>query len=206
MNEIFDPDRVSSFYDLGPDARKHTIAENRATNYSVVRIPLIEHLYEKLYHQRLHYADEQEWPHKIVTLSELQDVQTTADGRLALTFSNPRLLSKTQVNGVDLVIVGTGYTRNAHEKILQPTRHLLTSSVSDVERNYRLKMATDRVSPNCGIWLQGCCEASHGLSDSLLSILAVRGGELVKSIFGGQPSPNGHANSTPHRVQLPEIH
>ena len=35
-----------------------------------------------------------------------------------------------------------------------------------------------------GIWLQGCNEATHGLSDSLLSILATRAGELVRSIFG----------------------
>jgi L-ornithine N5-oxygenase len=33
--------------------------------------------------------------------------------------------------------------------------------------------------------LQGCNEKTHGLSDSLLSILAVRGGEMVESIFGG---------------------
>ena len=201
---------MSSFYDLNPEARNYTIAENRATNYSVVRTPLLEHLYEKLYQQRLHCPDEQAWPHKIATLSELQDVQTKADGRLSLTFSNPRSLAKTQVDGVDLVIVGTGYTRNAHEQILQKAKHLLSSTFGDVERNYRLKMMDGRVSPSCGIWLQGCCEASHGLSDSLLSILAVRGGELVKSIFGKGPLPNGNkkgisSNGIPAREPLNAI-
>jgi L-ornithine N5-oxygenase len=32
--------------------------------------------------------------------------------------------------------------------------------------------------------LQGCNESTHGLSDTLLSILATRGGEMVNSIFG----------------------
>ena len=180
---------VSPFYDSTPDVRKLSIEENRATNYSVVRLELLERLYEKLYNQRLHYSDEQSWPHRIIPFSELQHVGSVKEGRLMLTFSDPRSLSKTRMHDVDLVVVGTGYTRNAHEGILQEAKHLVKSTVNDVEKNYRLEMADDRVSQGCGIWLQGCCEASHGLSDSLLSILAVRGAELVKSIFGASACP-----------------
>ncbi|KFZ18580.1 hypothetical protein V501_01136 [Pseudogymnoascus sp. VKM F-4519 (FW-2642)] len=41
----------------------------------------------------------------------------------------------------------------------------------------------DKVADTAGVWLQGCNERTHGLSDTLLSILAVRSGELVRSIF-----------------------
>ncbi|GAA5988469.1 hypothetical protein JCM11641_007160 [Rhodosporidiobolus odoratus] len=33
------------------------------------------------------------------------------------------------------------------------------------------------------VWLQGACEKTHGISDSLLSVLAVRSGEVVQSIL-----------------------
>ena len=95
---------------------------------------------------------------------------------------------------IDLVIVGTGYTRDAHEDLLKPIAHLAACGLSDVERNYRLKMRPGAVDKDCGIWLQGCCEASHGLSDSLLSILAVRAGELVESIFGARFGEGEKAN------------
>jgi L-ornithine N5-oxygenase len=42
------------------------------------------------------------------------------------------------------------------------------------------------VAPGAGIYLQGCNEQTHGLADSLLSILSVRGGEMVDTIFGGE--------------------
>lgn len=51
-------------------------------------------------------------------------------------------------------------------------------------RNYAVQFKKDSVRDNAGIWLQGSNENTHGLSDTLLSILATRGGEVVQSIFG----------------------
>jgi L-ornithine N5-monooxygenase len=51
-------------------------------------------------------------------------------------------------------------------------------------RDYSLKLNHALAAGDIGIWLQGCNEGTHGLADSLLSILATRSGELVQSIFG----------------------
>jgi len=40
-----------------------------------------------------------------------------------------------------------------------------------------------------GISLPVCCQDSHGLSDTLLSVLAIRSQEVVESIFGDQAQP-----------------
>jgi len=53
-----------------------------------------------------------------------------------------------------------------------------------VRRDYSIPFDSSKVNANAGVWLQGCNESSHGLSDTLLSILATRGGELVESILG----------------------
>ncbi|GAA6020687.1 hypothetical protein JCM11491_000514 [Sporobolomyces phaffii] len=55
-----------------------------------------------------------------------------------------------------------------------------------VAENYRLQLPTetrDGVSFKPTVWLQGSCEKSHGISDSLLSVLAVRSGEVVSAIL-----------------------
>ncbi|OBT77523.1 hypothetical protein VF21_05276 [Pseudogymnoascus sp. 05NY08] len=64
---------------------------------------------------------------------------------------------------------------------LEPTR---PPAVFPVGRDYKVQYAEGAVEEGAGIWLQGCNEKTHGLSDTLLSILAHRGGEVVQSIFG----------------------
>jgi L-ornithine N5-oxygenase len=76
--------------------------------------------------------------------------------------------------------------------MLKNVRHLMPGGGEnaeqrwDVGRNYRVETAPGAVAEDAGLWLQGCNEKTHGLSDSLLSILAVRGGEMVDSIFGSE--------------------
>ncbi|GAA6062279.1 hypothetical protein JCM10212_000939 [Sporobolomyces blumeae] len=56
--------------------------------------------------------------------------------------------------------------------------------------NYRLQVPTSVTEADGKvrnfkptIWLQGSCEKSHGISDSLLSVLAVRSGEVVTAML-----------------------
>ncbi len=67
---------------------------------------------------------------------------------------------------------------------------LVRAPVLRISRHYQLLPSmADRqrardVSEN-KIYLQGCVEATHGLSDSLLSVLGIRAGEVVADIFEG---------------------
>lgn len=76
--------------------------------------------------------------------------------------------------------------------MLHGVQHLMPPGATDwnVKREYAVELAPDAVESDAGIWLQGCNENTHGLSDTLLSILAVRGGEMVENIFGYSPSAN----------------
>jgi L-ornithine N5-oxygenase len=136
VNEIFNPERIDDFYRRSWTRRRSDIAADRATNYGVVRLELIEQIYHDMYMQK----------------------------------------------------IATGYTRNAHETLLAKAEHLRPSGADkwEVSRNYSVALDRSKVSPGAGIWLQGCNEGTHGLSDSLLSVLATRGGEMVDSILGDQ--------------------
>lgn len=67
--------------------------------------------------------------------------------------------------------------------------------MSNVDRDYKLRFRDGVCEDGCGIWLQGVCEGTHGLSDSLLSILAVRAGEVVESVFGKEACHVDEVNS-----------
>ncbi|TVY53611.1 L-ornithine N(5)-monooxygenase [Lachnellula cervina] len=191
VNEIFDPDRVDGIYNQEPDVRTAAIALDRGTNYGVVRLQLLEHLYEKLYMQRLHSSDEASWRCKIIPQRTVVSASQGANSSVLLKLGvvGDGEQSADQELEVDYVFAATGYRRNAHEEMLSEARELLPeqSRMADhfpVARDYRVCYDAEKVDGKAGVWLQGCNEATHGLSDTLLSILAIRAGELVKSIFG----------------------
>ncbi|KAI9659864.1 MAG: hypothetical protein M1821_001216 [Bathelium mastoideum] len=195
VNEIFDPERVDTFYHQSSATRSHSIAQDRCTNYGVVRLELLESIYSDLYTQRLKYSEEDQWQHRILNYSLVTGCEDLPDERVAVHIRDDRDHGK--LNGAkvrdsiltaDVVVVATGYRRDAHEDLLKSTRHLLPDQDRSLQvgRDYRVKFPEGTVSNDAGIWLQGCNENSHGLSDTLLSVLATRGGDMVQSLFGSQ--------------------
>jgi L-ornithine N5-monooxygenase len=201
VNEIFDPCRVDDVYAQDPEIRAQQLAKNKDTNYSVVRLNLIEHIYNTLYGYRIQYGDDEEkWPQRVWTRREITDVSDIEeDGRPMVrlhiknntsTFCARKELGSETLDA-DLVVVASGYRRDAHEDLLQGLKDVMPGGELhakrwSVRRNYGVEFEPGKVAKDAGIWLQGCNEQTHGLSDSLLSILAVRGGEMVESLFGAK--------------------
>ena len=80
---------------------------------------------------------------------------------------------------LDVLVLATGYRRDAHWLLLEGIeRHLHKDA--GLERRYRLPTRAG-FQPN--IFLQGCCEDSHGLSDTLLSVVAVRSQEVADALL-----------------------
>lgn len=198
VNEVFDPDRVDNFYTSLPNARADSLKADRSTNYSVVRLELLEEIYRDLYEQKIMQPNESQWQHRILPSREVVKVlsgDAKHSGKLTLIIKDISPLSssaaaKEEVIEVDAVLLATGYDRNAHENLLQGMEHLRPQGNStqwQVRRDYKVAMDENIVGTDAGIWLQGCNESTHGLSDTLLSTLATRGGEMVESIFGRAP-------------------
>ncbi|KAI4120367.1 MAG: hypothetical protein LQ338_007066 [Usnochroma carphineum] len=174
VNEVFDPDKVDEFYDLPAEARKETLNRNKATNYGVVRAELLDRLYESLYRQRLQEPNESKWQYKIVPRREVVGYDKQVDGRLRLKLRNT-VDGHTKLSdvGFDFIIVATGYVRDAHVSMLESTKDLLETGKYDIARDYKVKYRKDAVATDCGIWLQGCCQNSHGVSlQKLLGFIA----------------------------------
>ncbi|VVO37595.1 L-ornithine N(5)-monooxygenase [Pseudomonas fluorescens] len=82
------------------------------------------------------------------------------------------------VRHYDAVVLATGYERQMHRKLLAPLEAWLGDF--EVDRNYRL-LTDSRCK--AGIYMQGFCQASHGLSDTLLSVLPIRADEIATSQY-----------------------
>ncbi|KAI1760636.1 L-lysine 6-monooxygenase (NADPH-requiring)-domain-containing protein [Hypoxylon sp. FL1150] len=217
VNSIFNPSFVDSLYQKSPPHRRALLEGARSTNYGVVRLELIERLYETMYDQRRELgSDERKWPHRILSATDVVGFETeTKSDKILLTVrpldcaSNGNTAEEGETLEVDLIIAATGYKRQSHLSMMEDVAELLPEAsepngtpssnvfktkdpeakikdrVVRVARDYSVQFTPGKVTPGSGIWLQGCCEGTHGLSDTLLSILATRSGEIVNSIFGG---------------------
>lgn len=70
---------------------------------------------------------------------------------------------------VDAVFVATGYYRDLHETLLKDARHLMPGGELEgakwqVQRDYKINFTEKSVGEDAGVWLQGCCETTHGVS------------------------------------------
>lgn len=114
--------------------------------------------------------------------------ENTASGQIELTLKQAGDLRDLHPETliVDAVVLATGYIRDVHNEILKDCQFLNFSSDGTwvTERDYNVKLNRNLVEDDVQVYLQGCNETTHGLSDTLLSILANRGGEIVNSIFG----------------------
>jgi L-ornithine N5-oxygenase len=78
----------------------------------------------------------------------------------------------------DAVVLATGYERQLHRHLLAPLNDYLGDF--EVARDYRIK--TD-ARCQASVYMQGFCESSHGLSDTLLSVLPIRADEIAASLY-----------------------
>ncbi|OAP63709.1 hypothetical protein AYL99_02936 [Fonsecaea erecta] len=197
VNEVFNPEAVDAFFEQPDDIRAENVKKNKATNYSVVRLELLEKLYDDLYIQGIKQPDKRLWQHQILPLREISEFVDNGPNEqlsLILTDLNPSNSNGREKLSVDVVVLATGYRRDAHVDMLKACQGINSSLDGQWQpgRDYGLKLDRASVQDGIGLWLQGCNEATHGLSDTLLSILSTRSGELVDSIFGTHSNLKGH--------------
>ena len=174
-NRVFDPAAVDDFYTAEPLVRQRLLDYHRATNYSVVDLPLIEALYAREYAERV-AGDRRLYFHGASGIVSATESDT---GVRVVVEHHPT--KATETLDCDAVIYATGFAPMSLPDILgdlcDPTVYAVDGP--EVERDYRLRTAREISG---AIYLQGGTEHTHGLSSSLISNIAVRCGEIVESI------------------------
>jgi L-ornithine N5-monooxygenase len=175
-NRVFDPAAVDVYFGAKECTRKMILDYHANTNYSVVDQVLIDELYRRAYqeqvsgHRRL----------RVLNLSRVAEVTTTAHGARAVVESLAD--GRTEALACDAVIYATGYRPVDPDDMLgEMGKYCLRDDQGRlrVSRNYQVATA-DQV--DCAVYVQGPTEHTHGLSSGLLSNVAVRAGEIARSV------------------------
>ena len=172
VNEIFAPDYTDLVYNEPAEQRSKLIGEYHNTNYSVVDLDLIDRIYGILYRQKVSH----QFRHNVLCRRNVEAVVATRDG-IELTLRD-LATGHQQTHRYDAVILATGYERRSHRELLAPLEGYLDDFSAD--RNYRLLASPDL---QASVYLQGFCETTHGLSDTLLSVLPARAAEIGQALY-----------------------
>lgn len=186
VNEIFDPEFTCEVYRSDVDSRKNLLKRFQGTNYAVVDMPEINSIYETLYVQRItgNHAHKHRASHNIESATLNDDNSWSLKMRNGMTGEHLE-------QHYDAIILATGYQYQRHFELLENLKPWMSNQ--PVERKYRLPM-----QDNCdiNIYLQGCNEHSHGLSDTLLSVISIRANEIVSDLISKKESKSHETQQT----------
>ncbi|MCN9243556.1 lysine N(6)-hydroxylase/L-ornithine N(5)-oxygenase family protein [Streptomyces sp. RY43-2] len=175
-NRIFDPAAVDDYYLASPEVRQSLMRYHGNANYSVVDLDLIKEIY------RRQYQDKVAGVHRlrIANVSRVRAATPVANGVDVQVEFLPN--GEVETVNSDVVIFATGYRPADPMPLLGELGDFIElddEGMLRVDRNYRA-VTSEKLA--CGIYLQGATEHTHGISSSLLSMTAVRSGEIAESL------------------------
>ncbi|MCP9977393.1 SidA/IucD/PvdA family monooxygenase [Actinomadura madurae] len=172
-NELYYPSFTGDFHAGAPGFRARTLAEMRGTNYGALDPDLLDALYDELYRLRLTGSNRM----RILPMTEVVRAGTDGTGAL-LTLADRRTGDENDLP-CDLVLLGTGF-RGEMPPLVRRIAEAVSGWPVAVDRYYRMALPP---SATATCHLQGVNEATHGIADSLLSVLGVRAEEIVTDLL-----------------------
>ncbi|MDX3312689.1 SidA/IucD/PvdA family monooxygenase [Streptomyces sp. ME08-AFT2] len=177
-NRVFDPAAVDDFYNAPSAVKESLLRYHGTTNYAAVDGQVLDGLYRRQYEQRVTGEPRL----RVMHTSRIDSVDPRADSVAV----RVRFLPTDEVTDLeaDLLIYATGYTSPDPAEVLGGIAGSLCRDETGellIGRDYRLRTTADF---RCGIYVQGATEATHGIASTLLSMTAVRAGEIAESLAG----------------------
>ncbi|MFE7764900.1 SidA/IucD/PvdA family monooxygenase [Streptomyces sp. NPDC057438] len=172
VNELFFPSFIDEFHGSSPDARKQILDEVHLTNYAGLAAPFLDEMYMKLYEQKLTGSQRS----AVRSMTEVIAAREE-DGEVVLELRDRRT-GRVEILRCDLVLLGTGYDQRMPAMVRSLAGQVGVDHV-EVNRRYRVDLGEARA----GLYLQGFNERTHGISDSLLSVLAQRSHEITTDLL-----------------------
>jgi L-ornithine N5-oxygenase len=172
-NELFYPSFVDEFYAARPEAREQLLREMHRTNYAGLTPEMLDTLYRQMYIERLTGTE------RLQMIPMVDVVNAELDGReVVLTLVDRKSGERTELR-CDVVLLGTGFAKQMPRVVGDMASAVGLDEIT-VNRSYRMNLPPT-FTGTCH--LQGVNEATHGIADSLLSVLAARAEEIVTDLL-----------------------
>ncbi|WP_327594177.1 lysine N(6)-hydroxylase/L-ornithine N(5)-oxygenase family protein [Streptomyces chartreusis] len=182
-NELFYPSFIDDFYATRAETRRQVLREMHVTNYAGLAPNMLETLYREMYQERLQGTERL----RMLTLTDLAGARM--DGDEVVLDTVDRKSGERGELRCDLVLLGTGFVRDMPAMVRELA---VTTGAGEatVDRNYRMRLPGSYTA-NC--YLQGVNEATHGIADSLLSVLASRSQDIVTDLLARRGAASDEA-------------
>lgn len=173
VNELFFPSFVDEFYDCAPEVRAQILDEMHLTNYAGLAPPFLDETYSMLYQQKMR------GPQRSTVHAMTEVVGARVDGDEVVLELRDRKTGKVEPLHCDLVLLGTGYEPRMPAMVRDLAERVGLDDVA-VSRRYRVDLGDSAWG---AMYLQGVNEQTHGIADSLISVLAHRSQDIVTDLL-----------------------
>ncbi len=185
-DEVYFPEFVDTFFHATPAQRRRLRSELASTNYSSADRDVLDALYVQMYRNRILRKEGLSVRH----LSSVTDVRCDAQAvELVLTHG---LNGCSETVPFDLVVLATGFKDLGNSIDDEPYPELmagiaeyldLADGALEVELDYRVRLRPSARGEHAPVFLNGLCEATHGMGDAgSFSLLSLRSATIVDSI------------------------
>lgn len=188
-NELYYGSFVDTFFEANAEARQRILAQMRHTNYAGLAPGMMDALYRQFYLDRLSSRDRL----KMITMHDLTAAREQGE-QIVLELTDWRTGAVQEITA-DLVLLGTGFSPEMPALVRRLAAMLSLTDIA-VTRDYRLVI--NRPS-TAACYLQGVNEATHGIAETLLSIVAHRANDIVQDILAHRAAHLGAAD----RITVP---
>lgn len=184
-NELYSDGFIDQFHSAPAETRSQLLAAMHDSNYAGVTPSTLESLFRLHYLQRMDRAERGERA-QIHTRCRIEQVEAEGEQlRLRWASGGHAALHDERF---DLVVLGTGY-ENDTPPLLRSALHGLGLDDLRVSRNYRAGVAC---APGVSLHVLGVNEATHGISDTLLSVVGARAQRVLDDLRA-EPRPDALA-------------
>ncbi|BCJ51444.1 L-ornithine N(5)-monooxygenase [Actinoplanes sp. NBRC 14428] len=186
VNELFFPSFVDDFYAMPPKARARVLDEMHLTNYAGLAPPFLDELYTMIYRQRMLGRPVS----AVRPLTEVVAARVEAlpggGEEVVLEVRDLRCDAVEEVR-CDAVFLGTGFDPRMPAIVRRLAEAVALPEIT-VNRDYRVDLGAGATG---GLYLQGVNEATHGISDSLISVLAQRSADIARDMMARRDADRG---------------
>jgi len=185
-DEVYFPEFVDTFFHASPAQKRRLRSELASTNYSSADRDVLDALYVQMYRNRILRKEGLSVRH----LTSVTDVRCDAQGvHLALT---QELNGCSEIVPFDLVVLATGFRDLGDSANDEPYPELmaglaeyldLVDGALEVDLDYRVRLRRPAQGEHAPVFLNGLCEATHGMGDAgSFSLLSLRSAAIVDSL------------------------
>jgi L-ornithine N5-monooxygenase len=211
-DEVYFPKFVETFFHASREDKARLRKELVFSNYSSSDRDVIDALYVEIYRNKIQNKND-------LVLKNLTTITEVQVDKREIHLTLYHTINKTSEHlPFDLVVLATGFKDLGNGQQNEPYPRLLdsisthlemTHGAMTVDLDYRVKLIGEQSNDHAPLFLNGLCEASHGMGDAgSFSLLSLRSAAIINALEShfmekDKVNKSSHISITEHPISQP---